>query len=46
MARLDGLNYTGASKAPTQLVEHEMVLVEPVSAANASRLNRQHLPEP
>ncbi len=31
------------TSATTQLVEHGMVLVEPVGAANAYRLNREHL---
>jgi hypothetical protein len=43
VARLAGLSHAGAGKILTQLVEHGMVLAEPVGAANAYRLNRQHL---
>jgi hypothetical protein len=43
VARLAGLSHAGAGKVLTQLVEHGMVLVEPVGAANAYRLNREHL---
>ena len=43
VARLAGLSHAGAGKVLTQLVEHGMVLAEPVGAANAYRLNRQHL---
>lgn len=43
VARLAGLSHAGAGKVLTQLVEHGMVLAEPVGAANAYRLNRDHL---
>jgi predicted nucleotidyltransferase len=43
VARLAGLSHAGAGKILTQLVEHGMVLVEPVGAANVYRLNREHL---
>jgi hypothetical protein len=43
VARLAGLSHAGAGKILTQLVEHGMALAEPVGAANAYRLNRQHL---
>jgi hypothetical protein len=43
VARLAGLSHAGAGKVLTQLVEHGMVLAEPVGAANAYRLNREHL---
>jgi hypothetical protein len=43
VARLAGLSHTGAGKVLTQLVEHGVVLAEPVGAANAYRLNREHL---
>lgn len=43
IARLAGLSHAGAGKVLTQLVEHGMVLAEPVGAANAYRLNREHL---
>ena len=43
VARLAGLSHAGAGKVLTQLVEHGLVLVEPVGAANAYRLNREHL---
>lgn len=43
VARLAGLSHAGAGKILTQLVEHGMVLAEPVGAANAYRLNREHL---
>jgi hypothetical protein len=43
VARLAGLSHTGAGKVLTQFVEQGMVLAEPVGAANAYRLNREHL---
>ncbi len=43
IARLAGLSHAGAGKILTTLVEHGMVLAEPVGAANAYRLNREHL---
>jgi predicted nucleotidyltransferase len=43
VARLAGLSHAGAGKILTRLVEHGMVVVEPVGAANAYRLNRVHL---
>jgi hypothetical protein len=43
VARLAGLSHAGAGKVLTQLARHGMVLVESVGAANAYRLNREHL---
>ena len=43
VARLAGMSHAGAGKVLAQLVEHGLVQVEPVGAANSYRLNREHL---
>jgi predicted nucleotidyltransferase len=43
VARLAGMSPAGAGKVLAHLLEYGLVLVEPVSAANAYRLNRDHL---